>query len=206
MSDAARERFDAAAERHLTAPLADGVEIRHVTYEEVTAASDGLWADDARPHARLDVLYTEEQRARLGELNALFPQPLAHRLVFVEGGEVIGSYWGVQETWGRYYMVNTIFRRDRQGRGLYRALLPRVVAAAADAGFTEVYSRHRADNNAILIPKMKAGFTIAAFEVAPRFGMLVHLRRYLVPALDQMFRHRIDGAFSDELRERGAIK
>jgi len=206
MSDAARARFDAATERHLTAPLADGVEIRAVTQAEVLAAADHLWATDPRPHARLDTLYSDEQRARLAELNGVYGESLAHRLLFCEAGEVIGSYWGTQEPYGRYYMVNTVFRRDRQGRGLYRALLPRIVAAAADAGFAEIYSRHRADNNAILVPKLKAGFTIAAFEVAPRFGLLVHLRRYLVDAIDKLYRHRIDGAYAAELRDAGAIR
>jgi len=203
--NAARERFAAATARHLSGPLLDGVEIRAVAQAELMETVERLWADDERRHARIDLLYTEEQRARLAELNGVLGDLLVHRLVFVEGGEVIGSYWGTQEPYGRYYMINTIFRRDRQGRGLYRALLPRVVATASEAGFLEIYSRHRADNNAILVPKLKAGFSIAAFEVAPRFGLLVHLRKYLVEAVDRLWRHRIDGAYADELRERGVL-
>ena len=90
-----------------------------------------------------------------------------------------------------------------RGRGLYRALLPRVVAAARDAGFREVVSRHRADNNPILVPKLRAGFVISGFDVSPRWGLLVHLRRYLVEELALMHAYRVDGAEREALVARG---
>jgi len=204
-ADDARQRFESATLAHLTAPLADGVTIRRVSGEEVIAAGDTLWRGDGRPPGRLDVLWTEEHKARTADLQAVLGEPLSHRLVFEQDGALIGTYWGQQEPYARYYMVNTVFRHDVQRRGLYRALLPRVLAAATDAGFGEVHSRHRADNNAILIPKLRAGFAIAAFEVAPRFGLLVHLRKYLVEGAAKMFANRIDGAFGAELRARGAL-
>ena len=44
---------------------------------------------------------------------------------------------------------------------------------------------------------------IAAFEVAPRWGLTVHLRRYLVEALTLAHEYRVDGAHAAELREHG---
>ncbi len=204
-ADDARARFAAATQTHLTLPLGDGVTIRHVTLAEVMEVGDRLWAGDPRPHGRVDVFWSDEHKARAADLAAVMGEPMQHRLVFEHRGEAVGSYWGSQETIGRYYMVNTVFAPAFQGRGLYRALLPRVVAAVADAGFAELYSRHRADNNAILVPKLKAGFVIAAFEITPKFGLLVHLRRYLVDGVDRLHGHRVDGAFGVELRARGAL-
>ncbi len=203
-ADDARARFDAATLEHLVAPLAEGVEIHHADAETWHVAADPvrLEADD-RPGVSPGVLAPAEQRARGADLDAVLGTPLAHRLLFVARGEVIGAYWGIQEPYSRYYMVSTVFRRAWQGRGLYTGFLPRVVAAAEAAGFAEVWSRHRADNNAVLVPKLRAGFTITGFEVSPRWGILVHLRRYLREGLGRVHRYRIDGTGAAELRTDG---
>jgi hypothetical protein len=204
-ADSARERFAAATATHLTAPLVDDFPLRLGTHAEVLAASEAMRAADPRPAGRLEALYSAEETARLADLAAVQGEPLSHYLLLERGGEVVGVYWGQQHPFGRYYMVNSIVRPDVLGRGVYRALLPRVVAAAEAAGFGEIYSRHRVDNNAILVPKLKAGFVIAGFEIAPRFGLLVHLRRYLIEGMDRAFRHRIDGAYGAEMRAKKVV-
>jgi GNAT superfamily N-acetyltransferase len=124
-------------------------------------------------------------------------------VLFRAGGDIIGGYWGAQDTEGRYAMIVTIVREDWRRHGVYSELLPRVVEAARESGFREIYSRHRADNNAILIPKLRAGFVIAGFEIAPRWGLTVHLRMYLVEAMRLLHEHRVDGEHAAELRTRG---
>lgn len=203
-ADDARARFAAATEEHLTGPLVAGVEIRAVDAARWHEVIDSMWTGTLdRPGLDLAPLFTEEQRAAIADLDATISARMEHRLLFESDGEVVGGYWGQQETWGRYYMTVSVFRPDWRGRGLYTALLPRVVAAAAASGFREIYSRHRADNNAILVPKLRAGFAIAAFEVTPRWGLTVHLRRYLVDGLTLVHGHRIDGGHAAELRARG---
>jgi hypothetical protein len=118
-------------------------------------------------------------------------------------GEVIGGYWGGQDTEGRYAMVLAIVREDWRRRGVYSSLLTRVVVAARESGFREIYSRHRADNNGILIAKLRAGFLIAGFEVAPRWGLVVVLRMYLIETIRLLHEHRVDGEHAAELRKRG---
>jgi GNAT superfamily N-acetyltransferase len=204
-ADDARARFAAATEEHLIAPLAEGVQIRSVDAASWHTTIDAMWTGTMdRPGLDLEPLHSAEERAAIADLDATISPRMEHRLLFEAGGEVVGGYWGQQETWGRYYMTVSVFRPEWRGRGLYSALLPRVVAAAAAAGFREVYSRHRADNNAILVPKLRAGFVIAAFEVAPRWGLTVHLRRYLVDGLTLAHGYRIDGGHVPALRERGA--
>jgi hypothetical protein len=168
---------------------------------------DRLWATDGRPHANTGVLYASRE-TEAADLGAVVGAGLGHRLVFEERGEAVGCYWGQQDGGGppgRYYMVNTIFRRDMQGRGLYTRLLPRVVAAVEGAGFAEIWSRHRADNNAILVPKLKAGFVITGFEIAPKFGVLIHLRKFLLEGLHKAYRARVDDTHGEELREAGVL-
>lgn len=194
-ADAARARFAAATAEHLSGPLVEGVSLRSVDHATLQGHMERMWGEDPRPHARIDRLYSAEQSARFADLQAIFTEPLTHRIVVEEGGEVIGGYWGMQESYGRYYMINSIVRPDRRGRGIYAALLRRVVAAvAATGGFNELWSRHRVDNNAILVPKLKAGFVITGFEVAPKFGLLVHLRRFLVPEVARAYEFRVDGS------------
>jgi len=203
--DAGRARFAAATEAHLTAPLADGVILRHVDHDELTRQLDELWRDGPRPGARLERVISDDERARSGDLNAVLGTPLSHRILLEASGAVIGAYWGAQEDAGRYYMVNSIVRQDHRGHGLYARLLARVVLAARDAGFHVIYSRHRATNNAVLVPKLRAGFLIAGFEVAPRHGVLVHLRKYLQDGAARAFEYRIDGAHGEALRASGFI-
>lgn len=211
MSDAAemdldvRERFEEATRRHLEGELVPGVTLRPAGADEYEQHREALWAaaGDQRPALDPAPLFSDADRARGAALAALRGAPLEHRHLWLAGGQVIGAYWGFQEDYGRYYMINTVVRPDHQGRGLYSAFLPRLIAAVREVGFREIYSRHRADNNAILVPKLKAGFAIAGFEVAPRFGVLVHLRLYLHDGLARLFAHRIDGSHTGELRAAG---
>lgn len=200
-----RARASPRSRRHLTSPLAADVTIRHVDAAAWHAAADPLWAGTMdRPGMALAPLFTASEAESIADLDAIVADRLEHRLLLVDAaGAVIGAYWGQQETFGRYYMILSVLAPAWRGRGLYRVMLERVTAAATDAGFREMYSRHRADNNQVLIPKLRAGWTIAAFEVTPRFGLLVHLRRYLVDAVRLVHEHRVDGAHAAELRARG---
>ena len=202
---AARVRFDAATATYLTGALTDDVTLEPVDRETWERHNQALWdgADDRHPAYDLRAVMTDDEQAAGMDLEALLPPTLTHRLLLRAGDKVIGAYWGHQESWQRYYMIYSVVRRDWQGRGVYTRLLRRVVAAATAAGFREIYSRHRADNNAILVPKLKLGFAIAAMEVSPRFGLLVHLRHYPAAGLRQLAEHRVDGSHAAALRDRG---
>jgi len=203
-ADDVRARFDDATRRHLTGPLVPGVELRLATADEHQAHQDALWASSSeQPAPDLQPLFSDGDRAAFAALAAVRGPALSHRVLLCAGDEVVGTYHGVQEDHGRYYMVNTVVRRDVQGRGLYRAFLPRVVAAVREAGFREIHSRHRADNNAVLVPKLKAGFVITGFEIAPRDGILVALCLYLHGGLGKLFHYRVDGSHAAALRAAG---
>jgi GNAT superfamily N-acetyltransferase len=204
-ADDARARFAAASDRHLSGSLTADVTIDHVDGATWEQHNQTLWdsaTDRARPFD-LRKLMTEDERAFGADLEATLAAPLSHRVLLRAGDAVVGAYWGVQESWQRYYMVYSVVRRDWQRRGLYRALLPRVIAAASASGFREIYSRHSADNNPVLIPKLQAGFTISGFEVNVRFGVLVHLRYFPGAGMRAGAGHRVDGGHVATLRQLG---
>lgn len=202
-SEEAHHRFAEATRTHLLAPLPGGVEIASCSAGEWKRLSAALWSDSSRPMLEVDPALEHATRGRAEDLDALLAPPLAHHLVLYAAGEPVAAYHGRQEGGARYHMVNTIFHPAWRGRGLYSALLARIESAAHDSGFLEMSSRHRADNNAILVPKLRAGWVIAAFEVAIKQGLLVHLRRYLHAGLADAHGYRIDGSRADALREAG---
>jgi GNAT superfamily N-acetyltransferase len=203
----ARRRFDDATRTHLYVALPHGVEVAPCSPEEWKQLSDAWWAVEPRPRIDVATLRSEAERAGVADLDAALgaqPGRLEHRVVLRAAGEPIGIYQGEQQDSGRYYMASTILRPEWRGRGVYRALLAQIEAAVRASGFLEMSSRHRADNNAVIIPKLRAGWVIAAFDVEPRYGLLVHLRRYLHDGLGRAFGYRIDGRHADVLRAAGA--
>ncbi|MBK9032583.1 MAG: GNAT family N-acetyltransferase [Myxococcales bacterium] len=204
-ADAARARFEAATAAHLTGPLTDQIALASVDAATWEQHNQALWdgATDRAPACDLRQVMTDDERAHGADLEATLTPTLSHRVLLRAGAEVVGAFWGTQETWQRYYMVYSVVRRDWQGRGVYKALLARVLAAASASGFREIYSRHLADNNAVLVPKLKAGFTISGFEINARFGVLVHLRYFPGAGMRALAAHRVDGSHAAALRARG---
>ncbi|WP_235693052.1 GNAT family N-acetyltransferase [Deinococcus aquaedulcis] len=74
------------------------------------------------------------------------------------GDELIGWHHAHARDERTVYMADTGILPAHQGQGLYTRLLPHLLAAFRAAGFTLVQSHHRATNNAVLVPKLRAGF------------------------------------------------
>ena len=89
-------------------------------------------------------------------LREFLPLSLYHGLFF--NGALVGASFGKQETSERYYMVNTAILPEHQNRGVYSSFLLALLDRIEAEGFQIVYSRHRASHNAVIIPKLKAGF------------------------------------------------
>jgi GNAT superfamily N-acetyltransferase len=95
--------------------------------------------------------------------------------------EFVGWSFGRQDGHERYNMVNTGILPEHQNKGIYTALLPRILEMVRKEGFQIAYSRHAATNNQVLIPKLKAGFIISGVELSDLFGTLVHLSYFFNP-------------------------
>lgn len=121
--------------------------------------------------------------------------------IFHKKTEFVGWTVGWQRDSDTYYMANTGILPDHQDRGIYTHLLPALLSILEREGFQVVESRHTASNNRVIIPKLKAGFVIAGFEVSDQFGTLVWLRYYFNETRRRMIDVRTgEHAPDDDLR------
>ena len=141
---------------HWTALTSEGFRADYRTlYRDVLAAGGGLVAPAprARTHEGAPLLHTG----------------------FRAGDAALGYALLREDEPGSLRLLNTALVPDARGRGLYAAFLEALLPAARAAGFSGLVSRHRADHNALLIPKLRAGFVLAGLRVDPRFGLQAEL-------------------------------
>ncbi|MEZ4335517.1 MAG: GNAT family N-acetyltransferase [Sandaracinaceae bacterium] len=138
----------------------------------VRAFADRTWIER-------DQLHDEGVRAATRPLVERERLLLRHRYGLVHEGQLVGVYEGHQRLEAIYEMNITAIVPEHQRKGIYRALLRTVVEAARAAGFLAITSRHAADNNAILIPKLAEGFVIEGTIVSLSGGLQVRLVKYL---------------------------
>jgi GNAT superfamily N-acetyltransferase len=136
-------------------------------------------------------LMNDAERARIAELRQAMGAPYRlHLGVFDRNDDFVGWSWGVQENATTYHMVNAAILQAHRRQGLYTALLTQAIARLTAQGFQLIYSRHCATNNAIIIPKLQAGFLISKMEIDDRFGVLIHLHFYTNPQRRRIMDYR----------------
>lgn len=99
--------------------------------------------------------------------------------VFDDSDEFVGWSWGFQENSANFYMCNSAVLPAYRRRGVYSKLLSKCTETLREKGFQLIYSRHCATNNAVIIPKLKAGFIISKMEIDDKFGVMIHLHYYV---------------------------
>lgn len=182
MTDAIEDGIDARMRAILErAPLPDGVRLERVAdadWRALTrpflkvAFADRTWIDRDRLHDEAARAATEPLVAREREL-------LRHRYALRHGKALVGVYEGWQRPEAIYEMNLTALAPEWRRRGIYRALLRAVIDACRAAGFLAIESRHAADNNPILIAKLREGFVIDGTLVSLGSGLQVRLMLYL---------------------------
>lgn len=153
--------------------LLDRVDARHS--ELVRAHFEGVYPIlDWRPYM------SAPTRARLKDLQESVSSRQRLTLGLFEEGRMVGWSFGWQLSMDAtsFYMANSCVLQSHRRRGLYQAMLARVLALTEEMGFQSLSSRHLAGNNPILIAKLKAGFHIAGLELSEVHGSLVHLRYF----------------------------
>lgn len=112
-----------------------------------------------------------------------FYKTLKHLAVFrlfilvYKGEDIIGWHVGFQKG-PSYYMMNTAVIESHQRNGIYTKLLEVIIEKVYDKGFIDITSSHLASNNAVIIPKLKAGFLITGMNIEERFGVLINLKYF----------------------------
>jgi GNAT superfamily N-acetyltransferase len=132
----------------------------------------------------------ETQRALEKELAQLLNTRYTLRWGIEHNDVVVGWTFGFQVSSEDFYMCNSALHPEFRGRGLYSALLPKVIERTTTDGFQIVSSKHSASNNQVIIPKLKAGFRISGMEINDRFGTLVRLAYYSNPTRLEFFKVR----------------
>ena len=115
-----------------------------------------------------------------------------------DGEQPIGWHFGFQRSELEYFMANTGLLPAYQGRGIYSAFLKFLTADLVGQGFQFLTSIHHCDNNAVLIPKLKAGFLIQAlgFLMQPmlletNYGSMIQLVYPAKPLYREAFNARL---------------
>jgi ribosomal protein S18 acetylase RimI-like enzyme len=95
-------------------------------------------------------------------------------------------------------MMNTGIHPTHQNKGIYKRLLPKILEILKEKGFQKVYSRHKATNNQIIIPKLRAGFLITNFEMSDIHGVLIHLTYYFNETRRKIMEYRVGNLQPDQ--------
>ncbi len=72
-------------------------------------------------------------------------------------------------------MINSGVVPEERNRGIYSQLVRLVIEHARLQGYVAILSRHAANNNAVIIAKLKLGFFVSGFEYSEVYGPLVRL-------------------------------
>ena len=107
-------------------------------------------------------LLSPAERDKLTGLRHNLSQALHLYFLLYAGEEPIGWHFGFQRSELEYFMANTAVLPGHRNRGVYSAFLRFATARLAQEGFQYLTSIHECDNNAVLVPKLKAGFLIQA--------------------------------------------
>jgi len=152
-------------------------------------------------------IWTDEEKAKVLELRQNIGKPFRLRLLIYqiqhnEQGEegskkIVGWTFGWQKERTTFYMTNTVVFEAHRRKGIYKALLIRVLGIVGEKGFRKVTSRHQAINNAVIIPKLQTGFMISGFEISGAFGILVHLSYFFKEEEQKLMEFRVGQKVKD---------
>ena len=145
-------------------------------------------ANDTSMDMRL--VLSDQEREQVQNLHKNLSQGVNLNLCIFKGQEFCGWFTGDQYGSETFYMRNSAILPEHRRLGLYTALMNEVLARVKALGFQNIFSRHTTTNNSIIIPKLKAGFTITAIEVSDRFGTLVHLTYFFNETRKQIMEFR----------------
>jgi ribosomal protein S18 acetylase RimI-like enzyme len=127
----------------------------------------------------VDQFLSEEERVSKSALEEKLSSPFRIRIgVFFEE-KLVGWSFGWQESNATFFMANSGILPEHRRKGLYTQLISKVIEIASSKGFQVISSKHVAVNNAVIIPKLKAGFVVTGMELADDYGTMVILSYYM---------------------------
>ena len=144
----------------------------------------------------VEQLLHDPDRREIGErLFGPAPAPVASGARQVRVGAFSGEQLvGWSHAWltpgGVLYVGNSAVAPEHRREGIYTRLVQAVEDEARALGCTQVESHHRAGNSAVLIAKLKAGYTIVGTEFTMAMGLLVKIAKQLDDRRGAVFQAR----------------
>lgn len=130
----------------------------------------------------------EIENFRIKKLSRKPPFRLSY--IIEQAGDLVGWCTAYEKDIDEWYMHNTgIFKAHRK-KGIYTALLQLMIKYAKENGYPKICSTHIATNNAVIIPKLKAGFVISGLSINEKFGIMVELSYYINPQIKAVVNFR----------------
>lgn len=139
----------------------------------------------------LDELLSEKEKENTKRLSNHLKSAYRLRLYILKNDKRIGWFSGKQEGENIFFMSNTGILKEYQNKGIYKALLPKILEIIRTEGFQAVCSKHRATNNQVIVPKLKAGFMISGIEINDVYGLLITLTFYFNEARRKLIEYRV---------------
>lgn len=143
---------------------------------------------DYEQSALLSNVLNEEAAARAGRTAASDEGAL--RICAYRGDALVGWTYARPEGSHHFHTINSgVVEADRR-KGIYTELVRRLIEHASSRGYGSVQSRHAANNNAVIIAKLKLGFFVSGFEYSEVYGPLVRLTCLLGERRRELYRAR----------------
>lgn len=105
-------------------------------------------------------------------------------------GQFAGWHYGLQDGPTSYYMMNSAVLPEYRRRKIYERILEATLDITREYGFLTLTSRHHPTNNAVIIPKLKRGFSISGSELTDAFGLVIKLSYFHQALAQKVFSYR----------------
>lgn len=156
--------------------------------EPAFSALAGEAFSDYEPSALLTDVLNEEAAARSSTLKAL--DHGAIRIGAFRGDSLVGWTLACQEGPSHLHMINSGVAPAERRNGVYSELVRMIIEHAKAGGYVAIQSRHAANNNAVIVAKLKLGFFVSGFEYSEVYGPLVRLTYLLGEGRRRLHRTR----------------
>lgn len=124
-------------------------------------------------------LYTQSEQEKLRILNAPSDRSALIDSFLIRdkdnSNKIVALYHGWQKCHDSYYMQTSFVHKDYRRKGIYSALVDRILEYTKFLGFCRVLSCHSPCNNPVLVAKLKKGFHIAGMDIDAAFGTNIWL-------------------------------
>jgi len=118
---------------------------------------------------------SDEDKAKHERLQSLLKDRFQIKLALLSEDSMIGWSYGWQINNTDFNVGGSLVLPEYRFKGLYSAMMKRMLEITKAEGFSAVHSKHISTNNPILIAKLKLGFMINGFELDEVMGTLIKM-------------------------------